>query len=163
MGTYWSSSHQCEDYKLKIITIVLYAFHVEGCQSSHISRSRSRTMYEVKWPVLQLCGRSECLTIKFSSHVDDGCLAKGERTSVPGRTRISDLHNAGRVLYLTLRDYHASWRKSLAKHSQNFNAKSYNIAAWCCDMRWTGWPNARSILNATCGCLWSPGPWHTTR
>ena len=27
----------------------------------------------------------------------------------------------------------------------------------------TGWPNARNILNATCGCLWSPGPWHATR
>ena len=59
-------------------------------------------MYEVKWPVLQICGRGKCLTIKFSSYVDDGCLAKGERTSenisVPGRNRTSDLDNVGRVL-----------------------------------------------------------------
>lgn len=31
MGAYWSSSHHCEDYKLRIIvTVVMYAFH-EGC------------------------------------------------------------------------------------------------------------------------------------
>ena len=27
MGTYWSSSQYCEDYKLKMITVVLYACH----------------------------------------------------------------------------------------------------------------------------------------
>ena len=52
--------------------------------------------------------------------------------------------------------------KGLAKRSQHFNATSYNIVARCCDMYWTGWPNARNIFNATCGRLCAPDPWHAT-
>ena len=39
---------------------------------------------------------------------------------------------------------------------------TYKIVAWCCDMCWTNWPNARNISNSTCGSLCVPGPWHST-
>ena len=61
----------------------------------------------------------------------------------------------------SLRHQRASY-ESLIKRLQHFNATSYNIVAWCCDMCWTGWPNARNIFNATCGCLCDPGPWYAT-
>ena len=56
----------------------------------------------------------------------------------------------------------ASSYKGLAKCTQLFNTTSCNIVAWCCQMFWMRWPNARNIFiifKANCQCSHAPGPW----